>query len=286
MVRVGETFALLEPVRIEASFGLDFGETDLLALDEAAVEALKAAMVRHGLIVFRRQVLDNQDFETFVGRFGEIDTTAKGGRPPWAETATIYISNLRSRTGAPFGSLGMSDIDWHADNYHIGRPSLSFLYALEPAPSGGRTLFQRMDARYRRLDQATRDRIAGLRACYRSVKALDPEERMFTRPIVVEATDGTRYLDISERAVGIEGVSPEEEAALMRVLLSDLEREQDIYAHDWAVGDLLVYDNAQLLHRREAFQGLRLLKAMRVFTALRRQPADLIRPVKPCGVTD
>ena len=35
--------------------------------------------------------------------------------------------------------------------------------------------------------------------------------------------------------------------------------------HSWRMGDLLVYDNAQVLHRKEPFKGGRLLKSSRVF---------------------
>ena len=37
------------------------------------------------------------------------------------------------------------------------------------------------------------------------------------------------------------------------------------FTHSWRMGDLVVYDNAQVLHKKEAFKGGRLLKSSRVF---------------------
>ena len=42
-------------------------------------------------------------------------------------------------------------------------------------------------------------------------------------------------------------------------------RPAHIFTHRWRMGDLVVYDNAQVLHRKEPFKGGRLLKSSRVF---------------------
>jgi taurine dioxygenase len=48
-------------------------------------------------------------------------------------------------------------------------------------------------------------------------------------------------------------------------VLDCLTRPDAIYAHEWRVGDLVLYDNAQLLHRREHFAGRRWLKGAKIF---------------------
>ena len=42
-------------------------------------------------------------------------------------------------------------------------------------------------------------------------------------------------------------------------------KSEHCFTHNWRMGDLVVYDNAQVLHKKEAFKGGRLLKSSRVF---------------------
>ena len=65
----------------------------------------------------------------------------------------------------------------------------------------------------------------------------------------------------------VEGLSAAEGRALLEELLGCVLKPEHQYRHNWRMGDLLIYDNAQLLHRRDAFAGLRWLKATRVFVS-------------------
>ena len=47
--------------------------------------------------------------------------------------------------------------------------------------------------------------------------------------------------------------------------ISNLNNPQHIYQHNYRMGDMLIYDNAQLLHKRDAYKGPRFLKITRVF---------------------
>ena len=39
----------------------------------------------------------------------------------------------------------------------------------------------------------------------------------------------------------------------------------NVYTHKWQMGDLVLYDNTQMIHRREAFDGLRWLKSIDIY---------------------
>ena len=58
---------------------------------------------------------------------------------------------------------------------------------------------------------------------------------------------------------------PDDEAHdLLDELLSYTVRPENVYLHDWQVGDLVLWDNAVLLHHRQPFPDTqnRLLKRM------------------------
>jgi taurine dioxygenase len=48
-------------------------------------------------------------------------------------------------------------------------------------------------------------------------------------------------------------------------LLDVVLRPENIYSHPWQMGDLIIYDNSQLVHRRDEFNGIRWLKATKIF---------------------
>ncbi len=48
-------------------------------------------------------------------------------------------------------------------------------------------------------------------------------------------------------------------------ILQDLLTSDKIYSHDWQSGDIILYDNAQLLHRREKYEGIRFLKSLKIY---------------------
>lgn len=43
-----------------------------------------------------------------------------------------------------------------------------------------------------------------------------------------------------------------------------------IYQHKWRMGDMLIYDNAQFLHKPDAYEGIRFLKATRLYLSPKR----------------
>lgn len=61
--------------------------------------------------------------------------------------------------------------------------------------------------------------------------------------------DGRRSLVIGATADHIVGMEPDESRALIDELQAWTTQERFCYAHDWAVGDMVVWDNTGMLHR-------------------------------------
>ena len=51
----------------------------------------------------------------------------------------------------------------------------------------------------------------------------------------------------------MEGMPQDEANSLLDELLANTVRPEKIYEHDWRTGDLVLWDNAVVLHARDAF---------------------------------
>jgi alpha-ketoglutarate-dependent taurine dioxygenase len=74
------------------------------------------------------------------------------------------------------------------------------------------------------------------------------------------------YLDIST-AFGIEGEDDEQARSLLAELAAVMTRTEFVHTHEWRAGDVMLWDNARLLHRRDSFDSRhpRLAKRVSVF---------------------
>ena len=66
--------------------------------------------------------------------------------------------------------------------------------------------------------------------------------------------DGSLYLS-PNHTTAIENMSEADGRALFDALMDHALQPENIYTHDWRNGDVLLWDNSRLLHRREAFDG-------------------------------
>jgi alpha-ketoglutarate-dependent taurine dioxygenase len=163
---------------------------------------------------------------------------------------------------------------WHTDStYKPISSKCAMLSAVIVPEEGGQTELADMRSAYAELDQATKDRIAGLSA-YHSTKysqANDlgdfPESNgegiygsvyhgeAYLRPLVkVHPETGIPNLFVGRHAFGIPGLPRDESRALLRSLIDFVvSDERRVYSHHWTPGDLLFWDNRFVLHRARPY---------------------------------
>lgn len=257
------------------------------------VAALRELWARYGVLVFRRQALGEEELAAFCARFGPLERTV---RTDWASPAVPeigLISNLRDGEGRPIGGLGDGEIEWHSDQSYMLHPATgAALYALELPPAGGRTSWLDLRAAYAGLPDDLRGAVAERRGVFSYVKrlagyqgvdrAISEEARRQTPPVTHTLVhthpltgEEALYLD-STTTIGIAGMDEGDGAALLDELYRAATRPEHIYAHDWQVGDLLLWDNGFTMHRREPFDpaARRLMKR----TTMILDPAHHIVP--------
>jgi taurine dioxygenase len=186
-----------------------------------------------------------------------------------SEFVTV-ISNV-VQNGKPIGDLGNAEALWHTDmSYNEVPPMASALYALEIPPSGGETGFCNMYLAYETLPAALKRRVEGLQCKHDSsrnstggLRRGQPEVTTprdapgAVHPIVrTHPVTGRNALFLGRRLNGyIMGLAPQESEALLDEIWAHSTKPELTWYQEWQLGDLILWDNRCVMHRRNAFDG-------------------------------
>jgi taurine dioxygenase len=267
------------------SFGVEVLDADLSKVDDDAFEAIRALWQQDPLLLFRRQNPTDDEFIAFSRRFGKIDIVIGGSRPSPRNPELLYISNLSSGDGKLAGGLGHHELVWHTDQIYRERPaSGSIFYGVEMPRNTGLTSFCNTQVAYDALPDDLRARVDCKRAVCRygtaeplssfmrsqrdktyhrylksakDKKEVEDRTPPATHDMVLEnKATGQRSLYFSpNHTTAIEGLSDEEGRDLIDALIEHTLQDRFIYTHNWRNGDIILWDNARLLHHRDAFDN-------------------------------
>ena len=250
--------------------GAQIEGVDLARASQADIQNIKQAWYRHDVLVFRKQKLSDDDLLAFSRHFGTLDpppNQGAGKKSPPGYPDVYVVSNVRDAKGEPIGALGDGEAAWHTDMSYIPwPPDASMLYSLEIPEKGGDTCFCSMRAALNAMPRALVERIGRLDikhdATYDSggyvrkgvTASDDPRNSPGTpHPIVIEHPEsGQKSLYLGRRRNAyIVGLELEESERLLDEIWSYAEAA--VYRHQWALGDLVLWDNRTTMHRRDAF---------------------------------
>ena len=240
-------------------------------LDAHTIAGIERAWHENLAIVFRNQRLDDARLMAFTRRFGELELAPPNptGRPWLPQHPEInVVTNIRV-DGELVGNAGNDEMSWHSDLGYIAvPPSASLLYCIECPPIGGDTCFANMYLAYETLPEDVKSDITGrrsihdistnstgvLRAGYERVT--DPRKTPGCRHPLVRIHPQTRRpaLFLCRRLNGyVIGLAPDDSEALLDRLWAHATRDENTWRHKWQPGDLVMWDNRCVLHRRDGF---------------------------------
>jgi taurine dioxygenase len=218
------------------------------------------------VLVFRGLRLTAARFLEFARQFGrpEPHVIDQFHHP---EHADILILSNRRQDGAPLG-LADAGTYFHTDYSYLEVPArCTMLYSIEVPKRGGDTLFADQYAAYDGLPEAMKRRIEDLVALHHygnrddvgkssrtvaSVLTQDQEQKMaWVRHRVVRrhpVTGRKALYAVSGSSFGIEGMPRDESHALLDELKRHATQEKYQQRLAYGVGDLVIWDNASLLH--------------------------------------
>lgn len=242
-------------------------------IDAASRQRLRRVWSENGLLLLRGQKIDEAGLVRFSRNFGELELPPASAERVYgdggARQPEIWIISNVIVDGKPIGGLGYGEAEWHTDmSYIAAPPTASVLYAVEVPPEGGDTHFASMTQAYAALPEDLKRAIGGRTArhdsSYTSAGELrrgskeiaDPREAPgASHPIVrLHPETGAPAIFLGRRRNGyIDGLALEESERLLDRLWAHCTDPRFAYGHKWRVGDVLVWDNRQVIHRRDAF---------------------------------
>jgi taurine dioxygenase len=223
------------------------------------------------VVVLQGQELSDPQLIAFSRQFGELDAPGPNpyGEPFIKQHPELNVISNVVENGKPIGNLGDGEAVWHADMTYVEvPPKAAILYSLEIPRSGGNTYFANMFAAYEALPadlkMAVHGRIAVHDASTNSAgmlrkgykKVTDVREVAGARhPLVrTEPKTGRKALFLGRRLNSyVIGLSVPESEALLDALWAHATSPQFAMCHAWRVGDVLMWNNLSVLHRRDPF---------------------------------
>src|SRR4051794_24011526 len=266
----------LDIAPLHPEIGTEIGGINLSEpIDAATVQEIWRAIDRYAVLVFRNQHLTDQRLHDFAARFGELEIGRSALRPGKRRLAIPQIGDisnldeenrLRARDDRKrLDSLG--NRLWHTDASYMPVPvvlGMLFAVAVPPAsPWGaGKTEFADMRAAYDALSEAQKEAIDDLivehdvfwsRGQIGFTEFPQGEREQFPpsrqRLVRRHPGSGRKTLYLSAHASHIVGWPVPEGRLLLNDLTEHATQRQFVYSHKWRVGDLVIWDNRDTMHR-------------------------------------
>ncbi len=247
-------------LRALVPFGAEAGEID------ADFGKVWDAFFASQVLVFRNQKFGSNDFLEFARQFGrpEPHVIDQFHHP---EHADILILSNREKDGKPVG-LADAGTYFHTDYSYLDVPArATLLYSIEVPKKGGDTLFANQYAAYDDLPSSMKKRIEGLVALHhygnrddqdkssRTVASVLNEEQehkmaWVRHPVARKhpVTGRTALYAVSGSSFGIEGMPEDEAVDLLDELKAHATQSKYHYRLKYGIGDVVIWDNASLLH--------------------------------------
>lgn len=247
-----------------------------IPLSDEDARAIHAGMDRYAVLIFRDQKIDDAQQLAFTRRLGEIEhaigTSLRAANEYRLPTTFADVSNL-DQNNTPFARddrrrlFGIGNRLWHSDSsFKVVPAKYSLLHAISVPSEGGNTQFADMRAAYDALDEKAKAQVEGM-VCEHSqmysrqqIGFFDftQEERERFRPVRqcmvrIHPVTGRKSLYLSSHAGGIVGWPQPEARAFLRDLIEHATQREFVHTHKWRVGDLVMWDNRQTMHRARPF---------------------------------
>ncbi|MCM5569422.1 TauD/TfdA family dioxygenase [Burkholderiaceae bacterium FT117] len=249
------------------SFGAELHGIDLSEpMSDALFAEVERAFYDAHLLVVRGQRLEARAFHRWASRFGrpEPHVIDQFHHPEIPDI--LRLSNV-VKDGVPQG-LADAGTYFHTDYSYLAEPArATTLYSIEVPQEGGDTLFADQTAAWEDLPADTKKRLEGLVVLHHygnrddldessrtvaSVLNEDQKARMqwVRHPLVVTHwyTGRKALYAVSGSSFAIEGMGEAEGRALLDELKAHSTQPRYQYRLSYGAGDVVVWDNAALLH--------------------------------------
>jgi alpha-ketoglutarate-dependent taurine dioxygenase len=263
--------------KLDAPFGIEVSGIDWDDPAPDEVRLITQALRRHLLLVFRGQKSPSHDqLDRFFERFGRLTLKTFDGAFHYTTFSRDDKVEIHRRDDGNYltnTDAGLSELVWHNDHFH--RPHLKLLSVIEAMDfeeGASSTCFRDMYTVYEMLPAEVRSRLE-----YKQTANFDPRQPgPQDKPRLCDAMhlvfpphphSGRKTLFVNDFTYRIVGVPDDENEKLLAQLRAFSLENAPFYEHEWRTGDMVVWDNVGLQHRRDGMPpGKR--RVMRAYEAI------------------
>jgi taurine dioxygenase len=259
----------IEVIPLTTAIGAEIRGVDARRpLEPHTVAEIRAAWLRHQVLLFRDQDVTPDQHLRFSRYFGSCDEYPLVHYRLVEHPEIFLLSNEPGPDGRPSETRNAAR-HWHSDLSFTGRPSTGALLRCLRAPRvGGSTMWANQALAWERLSPAFRELLAPLWAVHelfsktknlrdldqgqiRDMKRANPRVE---QPVVrVHAETGRPALYVSEAVTThIVGMAQDESDALLGLLFRHQVRPEFTMRHQWRPHDIVMWDNRCTLHQAVA----------------------------------
>lgn len=287
------------PIMDDKNFAADFVAETRGPLGALDVAEFRRLMDRYAVVVIRNeQPVSDAEHVEFSRALGPLMPmkmllTVGKSRSRFAFPEIIDIGNIDAEgrilpEDDRRRAYNKGNLLWHTDaSYDQRRGVYSLLSCHSVPPGGAPTEFADMRAAYAALPQAMQDKIEPLvvehsvwysralggMVATEAEKATRPPSRH--RLVHRHPGSGRKVLYLASHASHVIGWPVEEGRKLIRELIEFATRPQFVHRHEWRVGDLVVWDNLQTMHRGTPYDDTKYPRDMRRTTVIEAVPDEV-----------
>ena len=249
----------MEATVLRDKFAVRIDGIDLSTLEGDGLVEAKQLWMENKVAIFTGQDLDDEDLLAFTERLGPLFTHVQQNILGDGPDEVMYMSSMDK--AAPVAG----DLAWHSDQSYTPEPVFAtILYGIIIPEEGGNTLFADLTATYESLPDYLRAKVDNVEACYSPVKKGRPRRRPMKDGQIKELSDiwhplvrkhpylNRKALYLSPNHIThIGDLSEEDSDTLLEELI--IHTSKFVYSHRWTPGDVIMWDNTQVMHRRDSF---------------------------------
>ena len=240
-------------------FGAVLTDVDLSEpLSPADGEAFVAAYERCHLLVAHGQHLDPEAQVRLMELLGPVRRDAY-------EDGVTYVAKEAEFAGRErAGVIGDYPLSWHSDGTYVPCPMLALSLHALAVEGDTRTRFASGCRAFTEMPADMRARLLDLQALHVRPHSMVTRNRLADlqefEPRQVRPVVGHDHHETGAKAIWINfqhtdsivGLAPDESEALIEEIFDRLYGPANVFEHQWAVGDMVVWDNLAVQHSRDA----------------------------------
>ena len=226
-------------------------------LSEKQIETIRAGFHEHIALVFRDQDVPPHKQVAFTEIFGPVEPHPLRPRRHLEEAPGIMV--LENRPGTP----GPRNDFWHSDLSHLPEPpTATCLHAIDVPTGRGDTMVCNSYLAYENLSEGMQQVLGEMKAVHSGeatrqrhqsdrtglpVADVPPDE---VHPVVrAHPETGRKALYINPFfTTRFEDMTVEESQPMLAFLYAQATKPEHVYRHQWAPGDVLIWDNRCTMH--------------------------------------